>query len=241
MLGDNSDILEFVSRFSVFAGTHDYDADVYHFLAHRGWRTVYLLSDSAFVDDVLPNLFSDVIEVVVPLDERDAIRRALLRASARLAEDLEGDRFAKEFEQRLRTSASGQIRQSEAGQPSITAEEAPPVTGNVARDDDAVAGARETIAVAVAVAFGEAESEAALDRGRVDSPTRSPGGNRFEYYAVYRGVLPGVYRGWGVASLHVIGQPGNSYKGFRSLVEAVESMRAAGHRVTDEGELVTEK
>ena len=70
------------------------------------------------------------------------------------------------------------------------------------------------------------------------SPVRSPGGSRRSFYAVYRGKTPGVYRQWSVASLHATGAKGNSYKGFDTLAEAVESMRAAGFDMSDEGEVL---
>ena len=95
----------------------------------------------------------------------------------------------------------------------------------------AVEGQTVPVAIAVAPVGGPEGME-------TSSPPRSPGGGRYGFYAVYRGLTPGIYRHWGVASLQVIGQPRNSYRGFRNLPEAIESMRAAGIDVTDDGEVV---
>ena len=92
-------------------------------------------------------------------------------------------------------------------------------------------GGAVPVAIAVAPVHGPEGAE-------TSSPSRSPGGGRYGFYAVYRGLTPGIYRHWGVASLQVIGQPRNSYRGFRNLPEAIESMRAAGIDVTDDGEVV---
>ena len=71
-------------------------------------------------------------------------------------------------------------------------------------------------------------------------PSRSPGSRR-NFYAVYRGLTPGVYQHWSVASLQVTGVKGNSYKGFDTLGEAVASMREAGFTVNDEGLVESKK
>ena len=95
------------------------------------------------------------------------------------------------------------------------------------------------VAVAVAAVVEQTGGVSVPSGAEAKSPICSPGGSRFEFYAVYRGLEPGIYRHWSVASLQVIGQPRNSYKGFRRLTEAVDSMRAAGYNVTDDGDLVT--
>ena len=84
----------------------------------------------------------------------------------------------------------------------------------------------DSVPTAVAVAVADQEPR---------SPARSPGGSRCEYYAVFRGRIPGVYRHWSLASLQVQGFPGNSYRGYRTLEEAMEAMRSAGLYVRGEG------
>jgi hypothetical protein len=98
------------------------------------------------------------------------------------------------------------------------------------------------VGVPVAEVVGTGTSDLARDGGKgtlagepTVSPLRSPGGSRRNYYAVYCGNVPGVYRHWSVASLQVNGVKGNSHKGFDTLEEAVESMRSAGFKVRDDG------
>ena len=87
-LGENPDILEYIGCFSAIAGTHAYDADVYHSLSANGWQTIFVLSDPEFETEVLPSLEADVINVVVPENSRMAIRHALKRAPRMLAAKL---------------------------------------------------------------------------------------------------------------------------------------------------------
>ena len=100
------------------------------------------------------------------------------------------------------------------------------------QDEDVGPGATVAVPVTDSVA---AASVLPLAEVVTASPVRSPGGSRYEFYAVYRGRAPGIYRHWSVASLQVTGFSGNNYRGFRTLREAVESMRVAGYDASGEG------
>ena len=76
---------------------------------------------------------------------------------------------------------------------------------------------------------GDGAGSGETSAGAGTSPEKSPGGTfRKRFYAVFKGLVPGVYDNWGVASLQVSGYPHSSYQGFATRHEAVDAMRAAG-------------
>ena len=92
------------------------------------------------------------------------------------------------------------------------------VTSRTATDPSSLT--QLTVPVAVPVAQVVEETRSVGKTGSEEcsvSPARSPGGGRRSFYAVYKGTVPGVYRQWSVASIHVTGFKGNSYKGFDTL------------------------
>ncbi|MED6110531.1 hypothetical protein PIB30_043866 [Stylosanthes scabra] len=50
------------------------------------------------------------------------------------------------------------------------------------------------------------------------------GGGKCTHYAVRVGRVPGIYRAWDEAEVHVSGYPRAKYKGFKSLEEALDYM-----------------
>ena len=50
---------------------------------------------------------------------------------------------------------------------------------------------------------------------------------RCDFYAVRRGVVPGIYKTWKECEAQVKGFPCNEYRGFRTLAEAKAYMKDA--------------
>ena len=50
---------------------------------------------------------------------------------------------------------------------------------------------------------------------------------RCDFYAVRRGVVPGIYKTWKECEAQVKGFPCNEYRGFRTLAEAEAYMKDA--------------